>query len=250
MAEKDYYETLGVEKNATKEEIKKAYKKLAKKYHPDLNKGEGATEKFKEINEAAAVLGDDEKRSQYDQFGSAGDQFQGFGGFDFSDFMSDISGSGFDFDNIFDRFFGGGSRRRGPSRGPDLRYDIEITLEEAAKGVKKSITLPKLAKCDKCRGSGAESDSDIGTCPDCEGSGMYRRTQRTPFGVFSTVTTCRKCGGQGKYIKNECVNCDGTGVVKENRKISINIPAGAEEGTNLRVQGEGQAGQSAKSGQQ
>ena len=241
---KDYYKILGVEKNSTKDEIKKAYKNLAKKYHPDINKDSNATEKFKEINEAAAVLADDEKRSKYNQFGTTAEQFgQGFEGFDFSDFMS---GSGFDFDNIFESVFGGNfsSRRsRGPSRGADLRYDLEITLEEAAAGATKHIVIPRLEQCSECHGSGAESESDIVTCPDCNGSGMRRRTQRTPFGLFATTTTCRKCSGNGRYIKKECNVCDGTGVVKNTRKLEIKIPAGSEEGTNLRVSREGEAGE-------
>ena len=242
---KDYYKILGVNKTDTKEEIKQAYKKLAKKYHPDLNKDEGSTEKFKEINEAAAVLADDEKRTRYDQFGTTAEQFgSGFEGFDFSDIMSESGG--FDFDNIFEGFFGGGfgrSRKRGPQRGSDLRYDMEITLEEAANGIVKHIDVPRLEQCDKCHGSGAESDDDIVNCPDCNGAGMQRRTQRTPFGMFSTTSTCRKCQGQGKHIKNECKVCDGTGVVKKTRKIEINVPAGAEEGTNLLVREQGEAGE-------
>jgi len=245
---KDYYKILGVDNTATKEEIKKAYKGLAKKYHPDLNKGKDDGEKFKEINEAAAVLADDEKRSKYDQFGTTAEQFggAGFSGFDFSDFMSDIGGAGFDFDQIFESFFGGspfGRRKRGPARGADLRYDLEITLEEASKGITKNITVPRLEQCGNCHGSGAESDEDIVNCPDCNGTGMQRRTQRTPFGIIATTSTCRKCSGNGKYIKNECTECDGTGVVRKTRKIDIKVPAGAEEGTNLRVAGEGEAGQ-------
>ncbi|MCH8003145.1 MAG: molecular chaperone DnaJ [Nanoarchaeota archaeon] len=243
---KDYYKTLGVDKNATKEEIKKAYKKLAKKYHPDLNKSEDSDEKFKEINEAAAVLADDEKRTKYDQYGTTANQFKGFEGFDFSDFMSDVGGAGFDFDSIFEGFFGGRNpfrTRRGPRRGADLRYDLEITLNEAAEGIAKHIVIPRLETCPKCHGSGAESESDIVNCPDCNGSGMRRRTQRTPFGIFSTTTTCGKCNGQGKYIKNECQVCDGTGIVKKTRKLEIKVPAGAEEDTNLRVSGEGEAGE-------
>jgi molecular chaperone DnaJ len=242
---KDYYKTLGVEKNATKEEIRKAYKNLAKKYHPDLNKEEGSAEKFKEINEAAAVLADDEKRTQFDRYGTTAEQFggRGFEGFDFSDIMSG-SGFGFDFDNIFESFFGGHrSRKRGPRRGADLRYDMEITLEEAATGVTKNIVIPRLEQCPDCHGSGAESESDIETCPDCKGKGVMTRAQRTPFGIFSTTTTCGKCRGQGKHIKKECEECDGTGVVKKTRKLEIKLPAGAEEGTNLRVAGEGEAGE-------
>ena len=250
MANKDYYKILGVEKTATKEEIKKAYKNLAKKLHPDVNKDANASEKFKEINEAASVLADDIKRTQYDQHGTTSSQFgqggQGFQGYDFSDVMS---GSGMDFDSIFESFFGGGgnpfgSRRRGSARrGSDLRYDMEITLEEAASGVTKHVTIPRMEKCPKCHGLGAESEADIVNCPDCNGAGVKRTTQRTPFGIFATTSTCRKCNGQGKYIKKECEECDGTGVVKTARKLEIKIPAGAEEGTNLRVSGEGEAGE-------
>ena len=250
MANKDYYKILGVEKTATKEDIKKAYKNLAKKYHPDLNKESDSAEKFKEINEAAAILGDDEKRKKYDEYGTTAEQQfgQGFQGYDFSDFMS---GSNFDFDGIFESFFGGGRggtpfgarRRRGPRRGADLRYDMEITLEEVAKGAAKQIVIPRMEQCSKCHGSGAESDSDIVNCPECNGAGVKRMTQRTPFGIFATSATCRKCNGQGKYIKKECSVCDGTGVVKNTRKLEIKIPAGAEEGTNLRVAGEGEAGE-------
>lgn len=252
MPEKDYYKILGVDRNATKEEVKKAYKRLAKKHHPDLNKSSDAAEKFKEINEAAAVLGDDQKREKYDRFGTTAEQFSGgFQGFDFSDFMSDIGDSGFDFDSIFESFFGApfGRQRRSARRGADLRYDLEIPLEEAATGVTKHIVVPRLEKCSKCDGTGADSKSDIVDCPQCDGSGVYRRTQRTPFGIFSTTTTCGKCKGQGKYIKNECAVCDGSGVVKKTRKIEIKIPAGAETGTNLRIVGEGEAGEkSAPSG--
>ena len=248
---KDYYKILGVGKNATKEEIKKAYKQLAKKYHPDVNKDGNATEKFKEINEAASVLGDDEKRAQYDQFGDAESfkQASGFSGFDFSDFGFDFTDfASFDFGDIFDRFFGGGSpfgssrRRRQPSRGADLRYDMEITLEDAAFGVEKEISIPRNEQCPECKGSGAKSESDIVECPDCGGSGVVRRTQRTPFGMFSTTTPCRKCRGEGKYIKEECPVCDGTSIVHRKRKIKIKILPGAEEGTNLRVTGEGESG--------
>ncbi|MBS3105736.1 molecular chaperone DnaJ [Candidatus Woesearchaeota archaeon] len=247
--EKDYYKTLGVGKNATKEGIKAAYKKLAKQYHPDLNKSHDAAEKFKEINEAAAVLGDDQKRTQYDQFGAAGEQFQGgFSGFDFSDFMSDIGGFGMDFEGIFDNFFGGQQRARRRQRGSDLRYDMEIELEDAAFGAAKTINVPRMEECDKCHGTGAEDKSDIVNCPECNGRGVATRTQRTPFGIFSTTATCRKCRGEGKYIKNECAECDGKGVARKTRKIEIKIPAGSTDGTNLRVQGEGEAGKGMQAG--
>ncbi|MBI1935392.1 molecular chaperone DnaJ [Candidatus Woesearchaeota archaeon] len=249
VKDKDYYKILGVGKNASKEEIKSAYKKLAKQYHPDLNKSPDAAEKFKEINEAAAVLGDDSKRSQYDQFGAAGPQFQGggFSGFDFSDFMSESGGFGFDFDSIFENFFGGGGRGSGRARrrqrGSDLRYDMEIELEDAAFGATKTISIPRMEECEKCQGTGAESKSDVVTCDECGGRGVSTRTQRTPFGMFQTTTTCRKCRGQGKYIKNECPECDGRGAVQRTRKIEVKIPAGAVDGTNLRIQGGGEAGE-------
>lgn len=242
--EKDYYKILGVSKNASKEEIKAAYKKLAKQYHPDLNKSHDATEKFKEINEAAAILGDDQKRYQYDQFGAAGQQFSGFEGFDSSDFMSDIGGFGFDFDRIFETFFGGssGGRARRRQRGSDLRYDLEIELEDAAFGATKRISIPRMEECEKCKGTGAEDPDDIVTCNECNGRGVATRTQRTPFGLFSTTTTCRKCHGQGKYVKNECPECNGKGVARKTKSIEVKIPKGAFDGTNLRLQGEGEAG--------
>jgi len=244
---KDYYKILGVEKTATKEEIKKAYKQLAKKYHPDLNKEEGAAERFKEINEAAAVLADDEKRRQYDQFGTTAESFGGFGGagFNFEDIMSQF---GFDFDSIFDSFFGGGlgglfgRRRQRARRGADIRHDVEITLEEAAKGTTRTLNIPVFMQCSKCDGSGANSAGDIVDCPDCNGSGFVRRTQRTPFGIFSTQSGCRKCNGEGRYIKKKCPACKGNGRVEQSKKIDLKIPAGAETGTNLRITNAGQAG--------
>lgn len=242
--EKDYYEVLGVGKNASKEDIKEAYKKLAKQYHPDLNKNPNAAEKFKEINEAAAVLSDEQKKAQYDHHGAEGGQASGFSGFDYSDFMSDIGDFGFDFDNIFESFFGGkrGPRARRRQRGSDLRYDMEIELEDAAFGSSKTIEIPRLEECDKCKGTGAENKSDIVTCNECGGRGAMTRNQRTPFGIFSTTTTCRKCRGEGKYVKNECLQCDGKGFVRKTRKIEVKIPRGAVDGTNLRIQGGGEAG--------
>ncbi|MBW2991874.1 molecular chaperone DnaJ [Candidatus Woesearchaeota archaeon] len=242
MAKKDYYEILGVSKDATKEEIKKAYKRLAKQYHPDINKEEGAAEKFKEINEAVSVLADDEKRANYDRFGTA-DVSGGFGGADFSGFdFSDFFSSGFD--DLFESFFGGGRRRRGgPSRGSDLRYDLEISLEDCAFGAEKHIVIPRMARCDRCEGSGAQSSSDVKTCDLCHGSGVERRVQRTPFGLFQQTTTCSKCRGEGKTVKNPCPVCDGEGRIQKNTKIEIEIPKGADEGTKLRVRGEGEAGE-------
>ena len=157
--------------------------------------------------------------------------------------MSDIGSFGFDFDSIFENFFGGSQRTRRRQRGSDLRYDLEIELEDAAFGADKTINVPRLEECEKCRGTGAESKSDIVTCDECSGRGVTTRAQRTPFGLFSTTSTCRKCRGQGKYIKNECPQCDGKGVVRKTRKIEVKIPKGAVDGTNLRVQAEGEAGE-------
>ena len=237
---KDYYEVLGVSRNASPEEIKSAYKKLAKKFHPDINKEAQATEKFKEINEAASVLGDEKKKAQYDRYGTTSEGFGGGAqGFDFSDVN-------FDFDDIFDLLSGGGfgRRRRKQSRGSDLSYEFQITLEEAAKGVKKEVSIPRLETCPKCSGTGAESPSDLMTCDVCKGSGMENRSQRTPFGVFTTSSTCSKCHGLGKMIKKKCPECKGQGRIQKTKRVTINIPAGVDTGSRLRLQGEGEAGPS------
>lgn len=248
---KDYYETLGVSKNSSKEEIKKAYKRLAKTYHPD-NKETGDEGRFKEINEAASILGNEEKREEYDQFGDA-DSFKrasGQGGFDPSNFGFDFGDSAsFDFGDIFDQFFGGGGnvfggrQRRGRSQGDDLRYEMEIELEDAAFGTKKDIIIPRLEKCSKCHGTGAESTSDVVRCNICNGNGIVKQTRRTPFGIFATTTTCKKCHGTGEMIKNECNICDGEGRIEKERKIKVTIPAGVENGNQLRISGEGEAGE-------
>lgn len=237
MADKDYYKILGVEKNASKEDIKTAYKRLAKRYHPDVNKDSGATEKFKEINEAASVLGDDNKRAQYDAYGTDFERQyhqnfrQDFSGFDFEDM---------DFGDIFEMFFGGqfnaGKSRR--SRGRDLRYDMSITLEEAAKGVKKSIVLEKPELCDDCDGKGGD---DYETCNECQGKGVKRVNQRTPFGVFQSTVTCRKCEGRGEIIKNTCTTCKGQGIIHKKKTLEVNIPAGVDSGAQLRLTAEGEA---------
>jgi molecular chaperone DnaJ len=239
----DYYDELGVSKSASKDEIKKAYKKLAKKYHPDLNKGdETASEKFKKVNEAANVLLDEQKRANYDQFGSAGGP-QGFGG-------GAGQAGGFDgfggFEDIFDSVFGGNPFGGGQSRrtrgGADLLYDLEITLKEAAFGVDKKISVSKQAKCKTCGGKGYEKESDAQTCTMCHGSGRVVKQQRTPFGVFQTQASCPKCHGTGVEIKNPCHTCDGSGKVHETKKIEISVPAGIAHGQRLRVQNEGEAG--------
>ncbi|MEK6921034.1 MAG: DnaJ domain-containing protein, partial [Nanoarchaeota archaeon] len=235
---KDYYKILGIEKGAPKEEIKKAYKNLAKKFHPDINKEAGATEKFKEINEAASVLGDDKKREQYDQFGTTEfSQGQGFAGGDFNNFNQ-----GFDFDDIFESFFGGQRRRgRGPRRGEDLEYEMEISLEEAAAGIKKQIKVPRLQTCEKCSGSGAKSDKHVKSCETCNGAGTVTKTQRTPFGIFQSNSVCPRCQGQGKEIEEYCPTCNGEGKIQEEKKISVEIPAGVDTGSRLRVGGSGQS---------
>jgi len=240
MSKKDYYETLGVSKEASKDEIKKAYKKLAKKYHPDLNKEKDAETKFKEINEAASVLLDEQKRSQYDQFGHGfSNNFSGFsGGF-----------QGFDFEDIINRFFGedfgffGGRRSRTrPRKGADLKTRITITLEDVAKGIEKELVINKDIKCTHCNGSGAEDPSDVKTCHKCNGSGQVRVTRQTMFGMFSQVATCDTCQGTGKVIKEYCHLCDGTGKIQSPQKIKIKIPKGIESGMTLRVSGEGDPG--------
>lgn len=238
---KDYYKVLGVEKTATQDEIKSAYKKLAKQYHPDINKDSSASEKFKEINEAAAVLGDAEKRSHFDQHGTA--PGQGFQGFNYNDFAQ-----GFDFDSIFDSFFGGGvggrmrggGRRQGPTQGRDLAYDIDITLEEAYRGTTHTVPIDKYDTCKTCKGKGG--DETI-TCPQCRGTGSVQQTKRTPFGIFATTSTCGRCKGAGEAVSNPCKNCGGAGREEVVRKVEFKIPAGVEDGMRLRVPGEGEAGE-------
>jgi molecular chaperone DnaJ len=251
MAEKrDYYEVLGVSRDASEDAIKKAYRKLAKKYHPDRNKEAGAEEKFKGISEAYGVLSDDEKRRQYDTFGHAGidgmyTQEDIFRNINFDDIFGDMGFGGFG--SIFDMFFGGGratrTRRTGPQRGADLRTDIEITLEEAHKGIKTNVSFPRLEKCGTCQGSGAKPGTSPTTCPTCNGSGQVSRSRRTLFGQFTSVTTCKNCRGEGAAIETPCSDCDGRGLVQEVKKISVKIPPGVDTGSRLRVAGEGEAGE-------
>lgn len=249
MADKrDYYEVLGVSRNASKEDIKKAYRKLAMKYHPDMNKDnpKAAEEKFKEISEAYEVLADDEKRSRYDQFGHEGVQ-SAFrrGGFDWSDFthFSDIddifSGfSGFG-GSIFEQFFGGRARG-GPVEGRSLRYDIEITIEEAAKGVEKELRIPHSVTCSSCGGAGAKAN-DMKTCQTCKGSGQVQRGQKRGYTSFVTITSCPTCRGTGKQVLRPCAECKGTGSTQTTSTIQVSVPKGAEEGMRLRVRGAGEA---------
>lgn len=245
MADKDYYQTLGISRNATKEEIKKAFKKLAMKYHPDRvpeDKKKEYEEKFKEINEAVSVLGDEKKRQQYDQFGSAGfaGGGAGFEGFDYSDIMSQFrSGMFGDFDDIFDHLFGGVPRQGRAQRGADLLYETEITLEEAAKGTAKIISLNKLEHCPRCKGRGAQK---FESCPHCQGSGYLKRTTRTAFGIFQQSGPCGNCRGQGELPQNSCTHCDGEGVLRKRKELEVTIPAGVEEGMRLRIPREGEVG--------
>ncbi|MFH1789351.1 MAG: molecular chaperone DnaJ [Candidatus Altiarchaeota archaeon] len=249
MSEKrDYYEVLGVGRDADKAEIKKAYRRLAKKFHPDVNKSPEAEGRFKEISEAYEVLADDGKKSTYDQFGHAGvsGQFSG-GGFSWNDFshfgdIEDLFGGNFFGRDIFDVFFGGRRTRRGPTRGDDLRYDLEVTLEDAFRGVEQDIKVPRMEACGKCAGSGAAPGTKPVSCLECGGSGQTRRERRTPFGVFATVSACGRCKGDGKIIENPCQGCRGSGSVVVDRSIHVKIPAGISSGSHLRLRGEGSRG--------
>lgn len=242
MAKQDYYETLGVSKNASEEEIKKAYRSLARKYHPDVNKAEGAEDKFKDINEAYRILSDPEKKTQYDRFGHAAFENGGAGG----GFGGDFGGGFDDLGDIFsDLFFGGGgggSRSNRPRRGADLRYDMTIEFTEAAFGVEKKISIPRLEVCSHCHGNQAEPGTPIKDCPDCHGSGQQRVVQQTPFGQVQSTRTCSRCRGQGKIVEKPCTKCNGEGRVRNSSKITVKIPAGIDHGQIVRVAGKGEAG--------
>ena len=242
MAKRDYYEVLGVSKTATDDEIKKAYRSLAKKYHPDVCKEPDAEAKFKEVQEAYEVLSDSTKRQQYDQFGHEGPMGGqgGFGGFDFG-------GGGFGgFEDIFSSFFGGGGSRQrsqnGPQRGRNLKTTITLSFEEAAFGVEKEITLNKLETCKDCSGTGAMSGKDIETCPKCHGRGRVVVEQNSIFGRIQTETTCPHCNGKGKTIKNKCTTCHGEGRIRTTSKLKVKIPSGVEDEQTLTVSGKGEAG--------
>ncbi|MBR3120188.1 molecular chaperone DnaJ [Oceanobacillus profundus] len=239
MSKRDYYDVLGVEKGASKEEIKKSYRKLARKYHPDVNKADDAADKFKEAKEAYEVLGDDQKRAQYDQFGHAGASGQGFGGFGGG--AQDFGGFG----DIFDMFFGGGGRTRDPNapqQGADLQYTMVLDFEEAIFGKETDITIPSEEECDTCNGSGAKPGTSKKTCSHCNGSGQLNQEQNTPFGRVVNRRVCHYCNGTGSIIPDKCNTCGGTGSVKKNKKIHINIPAGIDEGQQIRVTGKGEPG--------
>ncbi|MGE5371644.1 MAG: molecular chaperone DnaJ [Solirubrobacterales bacterium] len=237
MAKRDYYEVLGVSKGAAADEIKKAYRASALKYHPDVAEDkEQAEVQMKEINEAYAVLSDEQKRAQYDRFGHAAfDPAQGGQGFDF-----DLGGMG----DIFDMFFGGGGRRRrtGPQRGADREIQIEIEFEDAAFGADREIQLPRIEECEVCDGTGAEPGCEPKTCTTCNGQGQVRMVQNTAFGRFETVKTCNRCGGSGRTIEKPCKSCTGSGRVRKTRKISLKVPAGVDNGAKLRMTGEGELG--------
>ena len=245
---RDYYEVLGVQRGASKDEIKKAYRALAMKNHPDMNKEnpKAAEEKFKEISEAYEILADDQKRAKYDQYGHEGVEgaFRQ-GGFDWSDFthygdISDIFGGlGFG-GSIFDQFFRRGGRS-GPQEGNSLRYDVEITLEEVAKGVEKEIRVPHSVRCKTCKGVGAR-EGDYKTCPTCKGSGRVQRGSRRGYSSFVTISNCPTCGGKGRQILKRCQECEGSGLVQTTSTIEVSIPKGAEEGMRLRIRGAGEAG--------
>jgi molecular chaperone DnaJ len=236
MSKRDYYDIMGISRQASDDDIKKAYRKLAMKYHPDRNAGNTeAEEKFKEVKEAYEVLSEPEKRAAYDRFGHEGVNSQsgganaGFSGFDFSDIFSDIFGG-----------TGGRQTRAGPQRGADLRYNMEITLEEAAHGCEKQIKIPTVEECDVCSGSGAKPGSKVETCPDCHGHGQVRINQ----GFFQFQQTCPRCQGSGKLIKDPCRSCHGQGQKQGSKTLQVRIPAGADDGDRIRLSGEGRPGES------
>ena len=254
MADKrDYYEVLGLSKGASEDEIKKAYRKLAKQYHPDINKAPDAEAKFKEINEAYEVLSDSQKRATYDQFGFAGMDGAGFGGQGFGGFggmnMDDLG-------DIFSSFMGGmgggfsgfnfggrSSRRNGPMKGENRYMSMDIDFLDAVHGVTKTININVDKKCEHCDGTGAESKSDIETCPTCRGSGVTMRQSRTPFGVIQQQGVCPDCNGTGKRIKKKCTHCGGTGYKNVREQVEVNIPAGISTGQQVRIQGYGERGE-------
>ncbi|MCC6386007.1 MAG: molecular chaperone DnaJ [Dehalococcoidia bacterium] len=239
--QRDLYDVLGVQRSASPDELKKAFRKLAMEYHPDRNQAPDAAERFKEVNHAYEVLSDPNKRTAYDRYGhsavdgsGAGQGFEGFGG-------------GFEgFGDIFDAFFGGasrgGRRRRGPARGADLRYNLRISFEEAAFGTEKEIEFNRPERCERCAGKGAEPGTELITCPDCSGAGEIRRAQQSIFGQFVNVATCGRCQGEGRIVENPCTQCRGSGREKKARRISVKIPGGIDDGAQIRLTGEGEAG--------
>ena len=242
---RDYYEVLGVSKGASEDEIKRAYKKLARKYHPDMNPGDKeAEEKFKEVNEANEVLSDPDKKARYDQFGFAGVDPNygagggyGAGGFDFGD-LGDIFGS------FFGGGFGGGGQRRrnGPQRGESIRMSVSVDFTEAAFGCEKEVTVERSEQCPTCKGNGCAPGTTPEVCPDCHGSGAVTQSQRTPFGVMQTQAVCGKCRGTGKIIHQPCPDCHGSGRARKRKTVKVNIPAGIDNGQTISLRGQGHAG--------
>ncbi len=263
MEKRDYYDVLGIPRAAAKDDIKAAYRKLALQYHPDRNKAPEAAEKFKEISEAYAVLSDDEKRGQYDQFGRQGvyERYNPediFRGADFDSVFRDLGIGGFG--SIFERFFGGlgggfggfqgssGFEGRSLPRGEDLAYDLEINFGEAAQGVAREIEIPRLSECRTCNGSGAQPGSSRKTCKECNGRGRVQKVRRTGFAQFVQITTCPKCNGEGSIIDKPCRTCHGSGLDRARKKLQVKIPPGADEGQSLRLRGEGNAAQGGRPG--
>jgi len=232
---RDYYEVLGVDRSAGPEELKRAYRQLAMRYHPDRNQGDkGAEEQFKEVGEAYSVLSDPEKRRRYDTYGHAGQQMPDFGPFSFD--------SAFD---LFDMFFGGGrhaARRSGPQRGSDLRMALDISFEESVFGAKRSVELTRAATCPECSGNGAAPGTSPTTCPDCGGSGQVRRAVQSIFGQMVNLAVCPRCRGEGRLIADPCRRCRGRGLIDEHRTVEVSIPAGVDADVQVRVPGEGEAG--------
>lgn len=250
MAEESYYDILGVKKDASEKEINRAYRKLAAKYHPDINHEPGAEEKFKKINEAHEVLSDPQKRAQYDQFGSAGPNAgagQGFGGFGGQQAYGDFAGG--DFGDIFSQFFGGGGRRQAdptaPRQGRDLQYSMTLDFMDAVFGKTTTIKYERDAQCDVCKGSGAKPGKSPETCSRCHGSGVVYTVRRTPLGNIQTQTTCPECNGTGKIIKPEdrCTKCHGSGHVHERHELEVKVPAGIDDGQQMRLEHQGDAGE-------
>lgn len=254
---KDYYKTLGVDKNASKDELKKAFHKLAHKYHPDKNKGDDT--KFKEVNEAYQVLSDDKKRASFDQFGNAdgpqgfgGQGYGGQGGFGGFDFSGGQNG-GMEFDmgdlgDIFGDFFGGGRGRQKTKKGRDLQTNVDLSFEESIFGIEKKINLNKQSVCNICNGTGAKVGTKMNTCTVCDGQGQIREVRRSILGNFATTKTCENCGGAGKIPSEKCNNCRGAGVLKTNEDISVKIPSGVNDGESLRVRGKGESIKSGENG--
>lgn len=249
MAKRDLYEVLGVSKTASDDEIKRAYRKLSKKYHPDINKEAGAEEKFKEIAEAYEVLSDAQKRAAYDQYGHAATDPNfnagGFGGFGGQGFSGSYTGG---FEDIFDAFFGGGGSRRGraanmPRQGADLQYVMNLTFEEAIFGKEEVIHYHRSGECKTCHGTGAKEGTQPVTCSKCHGTGAINVERNTPFGRMMTQTTCDVCGGTGQEIKEKCETCHGTGHVDETHKVKVTVPAGVEDGNQMPLRGQGEAGE-------